>query len=126
MLPRFSLAPAPPLKLYDRGQIDHIGEQEPDNDDEDDAMGRIQHRFHKSEKILGRLFRAVDENKIWDQNIHVRVDMAGPSVWDQFLGLVEAQVLSSELDIVYDRQVQEAWKIRNLQVNQSRISRRSH
>ncbi|CAM1510489.1 Fc.00g008240.m01.CDS01 [Cosmosporella sp. VM-42] len=107
------LAPAPPLKFYDRGQIDHIGEFD-DDDDGGDSMGRIKFRYYLSEKILGRLYRNVDERKIWDESIHLDINMDGPSVWDQLLGLVEAQIAEYKFDIVYSRKTEEAWKIRNL------------
>ena len=107
------MAPASPLKLYDRGQIDHIEDSDADDDDID-SVGRAKYRYYKSVKILGRLYRNIDEKKIWNQNIHLNINMDGPSVWDQLLGLVEVQIGEYDLDIVHSRKTKGAWKIRNL------------
>lgn len=101
------------MKLYDVGQIDHIAELEEDDDDED-GLGGATLKYYPSEKILGHLYRNVDEKKIWDEDIHRDINMSGPSVWDQLLGLVESKIEEYKLDIVYSRRLAEAWKIRNL------------
>ncbi|KAF7559296.1 hypothetical protein G7046_g4859 [Stylonectria norvegica] len=107
------LSPAPPLKLYDIGQIDSIGDPEGDDDDED-GLGYAKHKYYPSQKILGHLYRSVDEKKIWDEDIHRNIPTDGPSVWDQLLGLLHAQIEDFDLDIRYTRKLEEAWKIRNL------------
>ncbi|KAJ6439483.1 RNA-dependent RNA polymerase [Purpureocillium lavendulum] len=107
------LAPAPPVKVYDLGQIDHILDTA-DGDDEDDGMARMRHRFHRSEKILGRLYRGIDEQKIWNQHIHRKIAMDGPSVWDQLMGRVEVELYSHGIKVDYRRYSEQAWKIRNL------------
>ncbi|KAJ3470136.1 hypothetical protein MRS44_000235 [Fusarium solani] len=112
--PRFRpdfLAMAPPLKLYDLGQIDHIGD--PEEYDEDDIMARAKPKYYKSTKILGHLYRSVDENKIWHENIHRKIETGGPSVWDQLLTIVENEIVKFKLDIDWKRKTGEAWKIRN-------------
>ncbi|PNY29213.1 RNA-dependent RNA polymerase 1 [Tolypocladium capitatum] len=110
-----SLAPAPPLKLYDVDQIAHIGELDAHDEDEEDGMGRANHRYHRSEKILGRLYRGVDERKIWNEDIHRNISMDGPSVWEQLMGRTQAELETLGLRTVYDYKYREqAWKIRNL------------
>ncbi|TWU72186.1 hypothetical protein ED733_001553 [Metarhizium rileyi] len=90
------LAPIPPIKVYSLGQINHLAENIMDEDDDDDenGLGSFKPKFYKSEKILGRLYRAIDEKKIWSEDIHRVIPMDGSSVWNQLLG--------------------RAWKIRNL------------
>ncbi|KDN62798.1 putative RNA dependent RNA polymerase [Colletotrichum sublineola] len=91
--PRFRpdfLAPAPPAQLYDRTHIDFLGEDEVVDDDED-AQGP-NHKYYKSEKILGELYRNVNEKQIWDEDISRVVSNAGPSVWDQFVGLMQRKI----------------------------------
>ncbi|KAK2043345.1 RNA dependent RNA polymerase [Colletotrichum somersetense] len=91
--PRFRpdfLAPAPPAQLYDRTHIDFLDEDEVVDDDED-AQGP-NHKYYKSEKVLGELYRNVNEKQIWDEDISRVVSKAGPSVWDQFLGLMERKI----------------------------------
>lgn len=58
-----SHAPAPPIKLYDIGQVAHIGEDFA-KDDQIDDMGGANHRFYRSEKILGKLYCSLKEKKI--------------------------------------------------------------
>ncbi|CEI65400.1 hypothetical protein FVEN_g6183 [Fusarium venenatum] len=113
--PRFRpdfLAIAPPLKLYDKGQLAHIVDE--DELDNDDVMARSKFNHYQSNKILGHLYRNVDEKRIWDEDIHRRINTAGPSVWDQLLIIVENEVIKYKLDIKWTRQSTEAWKIRGL------------
>lgn len=104
---------APPLQVYDRGQVDNIADAD-EAVDPDDSMARSQIRYYKSEKILGRLYRGVDEKKIWNEDIHRGVDMDGPSVWDQLLAIVTKDIVEYNLDIDWTRRAEEAWKIRSL------------
>lgn len=85
-----------------------------ENDHDEDGLGYAKHKYYRSEKILGHLYRNIDEKKIWDEDIHLEVNMSGPSVWDQLLSRVESQIENYGLDIKYTRKSQEAWKIRNL------------
>ncbi|KPM36328.1 hypothetical protein AK830_g10255 [Neonectria ditissima] len=113
--PRFRpdfLATAPPLELYDFGHIEFIDDEE--DDDDGAIMASANHKYYLSEKILGRLFRNVDEKKIWKEDIQRNIPTGGPSVWDQLLGLVESRLGNYDLDINWERKSQEAWKIRNL------------
>ncbi|KAF5024311.1 hypothetical protein F66182_3588 [Fusarium sp. NRRL 66182] len=107
------LAMAPPVKLYDRGQLAHIADEEED-DNADDGMARFKTKYYPSEKILGHLYREVDEKKIWDEDIHRRINTAGPSVWDQLLTIVENEIVKYKLDVDWTRKSEEAWKIRGL------------
>ncbi|OHX00326.1 RNA-dependent RNA polymerase [Colletotrichum incanum] len=91
--PRFRpdfLAPAPPAQLYDRTHIDFLGEDEASDDDED-ALGP-NHKYYKSEKVLGELYRNVNEKQIWDEDISRVVSKIGPLVWDQFVGLMQRKI----------------------------------
>ncbi|KAM3512242.1 hypothetical protein MY11210_004089 [Beauveria gryllotalpidicola] len=105
------LAPAPPLHLYDLGQISHIAE---DDDDDGNDMALAKPRYHRSEKILGHLYRGIDEAKIWSEDIHRPVPTGGPSVWAQLLGRVQAELDSWGIETYYSRHYEEAWKIRTL------------
>ncbi|KAG8670784.1 hypothetical protein FPOAC2_04083 [Fusarium poae] len=107
------LATVPPLKVYDIDQIDLIVDhQEPVH--EEDTMGQAKHKYYRSDKILGRLYRNVNEKKIWDEDIHRSTTMDGPSIWDQLLATVKREVVGYNLDIDWTRKSEQAWKIRNL------------
>ncbi|KAG5661047.1 hypothetical protein KAF25_002690 [Fusarium avenaceum] len=107
------LALAPPLKLYDKGHLVHIADEEED-DNVDDGMARYKTKYYSSEKILGQLYRNVDEKKIWDEDIHRSINTAGPSVWDQLLAIVQAEIVRYNLDVDWTRSSEQAWKIRGL------------
>ncbi|KAI1389188.1 RdRP-domain-containing protein [Hypoxylon trugodes] len=78
------LAPAPPANLLDHNEIAFESLKAPLPDDEDEESGP-NHRYYKSIKILGQLYQAIDEKKIWRNDIHRNVHRYGESVWDQVL-----------------------------------------
>ena len=54
--------------------------------DEDDDEAGPRYEYYKSDKLLGQLYRAVDEGKIWLEDIHTEKTVtSGPSFWDQLL-----------------------------------------
>jgi hypothetical protein len=83
-------------------------------------MSSTKHRYYRSEKILGELYRSIDEDKIWHEDIHRDPDgenrREGESLWAQLLdvtplkGLVRHGTPSCD----YRRRLPEAWKIRKL------------
>lgn len=103
------------MKTYEKGQIAHLHDEDED-DNADDGMARYKAKYYESDKILGRLYRNVDEKKIWDEDIHRIINTAGPSVWDQLLTVVESEVNKYKLDVDWTRRSDEAWKIRGLWV----------
>ncbi|RYP64420.1 hypothetical protein DL770_009205 [Monosporascus sp. CRB-9-2] len=85
------LAPAPPAELKDRNEIVFDAPIIPAiNDDEDDNMGP-QHHFYRSDKILGKLYRAIDEQRIWKQDIKRPNNRFGGSLWDELLLYVDEE-----------------------------------
>ncbi|KKO98230.1 hypothetical protein THAR02_09660 [Trichoderma harzianum] len=110
------LAPAPPTRLYDRGEIDHIGDPESDGDDED-GMGINKQIYYKSQKILGELYRGVDEEKIWVHDVQRPVVANGPSPWQQLNTHVRAALKEEGYtvsDVDYTHRIDDAWKLREL------------
>ncbi|ATY60774.1 rna-dependent rna polymerase [Cordyceps militaris] len=106
------LAPAPPVFLYDLGQISHIAED--DDDDDGNDMNSAKPRYHRSEKILGHLYRGIDENKIWSENIYRSIPKLSSSVWEQLLERVQAELNLRRINMYYESHRQRAWKIRAL------------
>ncbi|KAL2016496.1 hypothetical protein VTK56DRAFT_3459 [Thermocarpiscus australiensis] len=49
--------------------MDDYTAQDDDEDDDDDLP---RHRYYASEKLLGHLYRAIDEKKIWTESIKLR------------------------------------------------------
>lgn len=114
-----SLAPAPPLKLYDIGQVEHIAEEEDEEEDDGDDMGMARHRYYASKKILGKLYRNVDESNIWHQDIRRSVQNVrseDKTLWMDIFdtGIVQSLMApTGPFSCNYKRQLPEAWKIRN-------------
>ncbi|KAI6778657.1 RNA-dependent RNA polymerase [Emericellopsis cladophorae] len=107
------LAPAPPLKLYDLGQVAHIAD-----DEGIDIDGGYRPLYHRSKKLLGRLYRNVDENKIWSHDIRREVDKEGPSVWQLLWDYVEREILAENSHRLSWRQrINRAWDIRDMYEN---------
>ncbi|RYP53397.1 hypothetical protein DL768_001642 [Monosporascus sp. mg162] len=87
------LSPAPPAELKDRNEIVFDAPIIPATDgDEDDNMGP-QHHFYRSDKILGKLYRAIDEQRIWKEDIRRRNNnnKFGHSLWDDLLRYVDEE-----------------------------------
>lgn len=62
---------------------DYIIEPAPDEDE--DQFAGMRYTFYASQKVLGQLYRAVDEGKIWKEDVQSKVRPLGPSFWDGFL-----------------------------------------
>ncbi|KAI3400992.1 hypothetical protein diail_697 [Diaporthe ilicicola] len=81
------LAPGPEARVVDKSTIeldDYI--LEPAADDEEDQYNRQRHVYYTSEKLLGHLYRAIDEQKIWREDVRSKVPATGgsSSFWDDF------------------------------------------
>ncbi|KAI1337354.1 RdRP-domain-containing protein [Xylariaceae sp. FL0016] len=79
------MASAPPANIVDRMEIQFEPAYAPEsNVDEDDEIGP-KYRYYESIKVLGKLYRAIDEKKIWKDNIHIPINHFGKSIWDEVL-----------------------------------------
>ncbi|KAK5629284.1 hypothetical protein RRF57_005000 [Xylaria bambusicola] len=85
------LAPAPPTNIVDKTEIQFEPPVALSTDaDEDDDTGP-KHQFYKSDKILGELYRAIQEKKIWKDDIHLPRNRFGPSLWDEIIVYIQKQ-----------------------------------
>ena len=71
----------------------HVARQD-DEDGEGDEEGP-RHRYYYSDKILGHLFRAVDEEKIWAEDIKIAIAAGASSFWEEFRNGINERVSSS-------------------------------
>ncbi|KAI1754947.1 RNA dependent RNA polymerase-domain-containing protein [Xylaria castorea] len=105
------LAPAPPANIVDKTEIQFETPTAPSAvEDEDDDTGP-RHKFYKSTKILGKLYRAIDEKKIWNDDIHLVVNRHGPSLWDELFVHIRHQSESLG-DVDWEMALDEAHNIR--------------
>ncbi|TQV91673.1 RNA-dependent RNA polymerase [Cordyceps javanica] len=113
-------APAPPTTTYSLGELAFV-EVDEDEDEGDDGFGRPRHRYHKSEKILGELYRAIDEKNLW-----ARVtgggkkggggggSGGGPSVWEQVQCIMDAGLAALGIRLDWRGRLDEARKVRRI------------
>jgi hypothetical protein len=106
------LAPGPSITIHDKSAIDldkFIALH--DNDEEDAGEDGPVHRFYASERLLGQLFRAIDEQNIWHDS-RITVTGGGPSFWDQLLLAVRERVKAIG-PVEWQHRSEEAHRIRH-------------
>ena len=77
----YSLSSGPIIEITDKAKIEL--EREHIKEDEDDEDDQPRHGFYRSEKVLGKLYRAVDENKIWTTDIRRQIPSGGLPFWEE-------------------------------------------
>ncbi|KAK1828316.1 RNA-dependent RNA polymerase 1 [Podospora conica] len=84
------LAPGPWVKIQDRSELEMDEYVYQGEGDGDDAEGP-RHRYYTSKKVLGQLYRAIDERKIWMDDIKTTA-APGQDFWETFLHGVQSQI----------------------------------
>ncbi|KAI0598678.1 rna-dependent rna polymerase [Biscogniauxia sp. FL1348] len=79
------LAPAPPANIVDLTEIAFEAPVAPSMDEDEDDYTGPKYEFYSSKKVLGKLYRAINEKRIWKNEIHKTVSQGGPSVWDEVI-----------------------------------------
>lgn len=105
------------MTLYDVGQVNFLPEANNDDDEEgDDGMGPPRYKYHLSEKVLGRLFRAVDEKSIWKHDIEREPAKKDANIWWDLLLYVRRKInaLGMRDCLDHERRMDHAWKLRDL------------
>lgn len=107
------ISPAPIANLKNRAEIVFDAPTAPAamTGDEDDDTGP-NHMYYISDKVLGQLYRGIDERKIWFDNIKINKP-AISSIWRELLEYVRS-ICEQELEgITWDEFKSEAWEIRH-------------
>lgn len=105
------MAAGRPAIIHDRGEVEFLTPEATDEDDEELAP-RL--RFYKSEKLLGELFRRVDEKQIWDQDVRKVVPHGVGIVWDDFLARMNTRIEEIDSTLNYAGKWNHAWHLRNV------------
>jgi hypothetical protein len=113
-LSRFiSMAPSPAARLVDKTEIQLMALPDTNEEDDEDTLPPI--TYYKSGKVLGELFRGVNETKIWREDILRTVPKGGPSAWDQFLGLITRRIQDLKIPgFRWNTHWDMAWQLRNV------------
>ena len=111
-----SLAPAPPTNIKDRTEILFDAPTVPlnngDGDDDDENRGPT-HLYYHSDKILGQLYRAIDERKIWFENIKFQIHH-GVGVFEGLSSYIRSECASKLGGISWTSAItKKAWEIRH-------------
>ncbi|KAK4223301.1 RNA dependent RNA polymerase-domain-containing protein [Podospora fimiseda] len=106
------MARAPDIQIYDKGdvELDDYVVHEYDDDDSGDPGPRL--RYYKSEKIIGQLFRAVDEHRIWHESIRRTLPRGVVPFWRDFVDKIIRDRISPLGNVNWHRRVGEATQIR--------------
>lgn len=85
------MAPSAPMKLKKRTEISFDEAEVEDAGDDEDENKAPRYDYYESEKILGKLYRAIDEKKIWHENVKIHTPHSDDSrnMWRDFLLRVE-------------------------------------
>lgn len=111
-------APAPPVTTYDLGDINFV-EVDEDEDEGDDGFGRPKYRYHKSTKVLGELYRAIDEKSLWSKvtTSKTTTEKKREALWEQVCVMLEeglAALASSDVHAEWRPRLGDADKVRGL------------
>ncbi|KAK3684108.1 RNA dependent RNA polymerase-domain-containing protein [Podospora appendiculata] len=105
-------APGPSVVIHDKSEIEMDDYIRDDNDDDEDNEEGPRYKYYRSEKILGELYRAVDEKNIWAQDIKRTVPTGGASFWDELISTLRQRV-STIGEIRWTHRSEEAYRIRH-------------
>lgn len=105
------LAPGPQVSIYKKTDIEldsYVPQQDEDEEDEDGPR----HRYYFSDRVLGKLYRAVDEERIWNEDIRQVLPRGGASFWDELITRFQERVKSIG-EIEWGHRSDEAHRLRH-------------
>ncbi|KAK4159742.1 RNA-dependent RNA polymerase 1 [Cladorrhinum sp. PSN259] len=102
------------ITIHSRSQVtldEYIADESIEDDDEADQGPR--YRYYKSDRIIGQLFRAVDERKIWHESIRMTIPIGGPSFWQEFLQSITRDRVFALGEVNWRQRIRDAEMIRH-------------
>ncbi|KAK4183734.1 RNA dependent RNA polymerase-domain-containing protein [Podospora australis] len=106
------LAPGTQITIHNKSEIDLDEHLAQDDNADDEGNEGPKYRYYLSEKILGQLYRAVDEHRIWNEDIKMTVPSGGSSFWEEFRTALDARVAAIGV-LNWRRRSEEAQRIRH-------------
>jgi hypothetical protein len=109
------MAVAPPARIYGRDEVELMDVPEKNDEDEEELSPSF--AYYNSVKILGKLYRAIDEKKIWTEDVKRPVPSThgSPSIWNEFAGLTKRNIKEFEIgDFDWEGKRDLAWQLRNV------------
>lgn len=104
------MAPGPQTHIYNKADIalDEYIVRTRYDEDEDSEPPR---KYYNSEKILGKLYRNIDEHKIWSENVRFKREPGKKPFWDEFISSM-AKRCEAIGPIMWTHQAENARQIR--------------
>ncbi|KAK0668752.1 putative RNA-dependent RNA polymerase 1 [Cercophora samala] len=108
------LAAGSQVIIHDKADIEVLNEQDDGDDDDDDDADQDgpRYKYYRSDKILGQLYDAVDEEKIWHRDIQLpRLNPDYNVFWHHLLVALEERVVAA-VEVNWQSRFDEAHGIR--------------
>ncbi|KAI9369211.1 RNA dependent RNA polymerase-domain-containing protein [Aspergillus egyptiacus] len=106
------LAPGPQAYLHDKQEIKLEPYYIRPNPNDDEDSGPV-HRYYRSEKILGKLYRAIDEHKIWNEEIRSVTAPNPTAFWKKLIDSLTARCISLGAPVTWQHHIETARQIRS-------------
>ncbi|KAL4862886.1 hypothetical protein BDV12DRAFT_178207 [Aspergillus spectabilis] len=106
------LAPGPQAHISNKRdiQLDALYVQ-PAQDDDDADSGPV-YTYYRSEKILGNLYRAINEHKIWTEEIQSEVEPDPEAVWTKVIRSLTRRCIEMGASVNWKHHVETARQLR--------------
>ncbi|KAL2823196.1 RNA dependent RNA polymerase-domain-containing protein [Aspergillus cavernicola] len=106
------LAPGPQAYVHDKQVIKLEPYYIRPNPNDDEDSGPV-HSYYRSEKILGKLYRAIDEHKIWSEEIRTTTQPNPTAFWKKLIGSLTARCITLGAPITWQHHVETARQLRS-------------
>ncbi|KAL4815695.1 RNA dependent RNA polymerase-domain-containing protein [Aspergillus spinulosporus] len=110
------LAPGPLAKIYDRQDIQLEARYVHPYPDDDIDSSPV-HKYYRSEKILGKLYRAINEHEIWRKDIHTTIKSNPTAAWKKIIDTLTRRCIALGAPVNWKAHVETARLLRSLYYN---------
>ncbi|KAL3429117.1 RNA dependent RNA polymerase-domain-containing protein [Aspergillus tetrazonus] len=107
------LAPGPLAKIHDRQNIQLEARYVHPYPDDDIDFSPV-HKYYRSEKILGKLYRAINEHEIWRKDIHTTIKSNPTAVWKRIIDSLTGRCIALGAPVNWKAHVETARQLRSL------------
>ncbi|KAL4981526.1 RNA dependent RNA polymerase-domain-containing protein [Aspergillus falconensis] len=106
------LAPGPLAKIHDKQDIQLEARYVHPCPDDDIDSGPV-HKYYRSEKILGKLYRAIDEHEIWRKDIRTTIKPNPTAVWKKIIDSLTGRCIALGASVNWRDHVETARQLRS-------------
>ncbi|KAL4746644.1 hypothetical protein BDW72DRAFT_197492 [Aspergillus terricola var. indicus] len=107
------LAPGPLAKIHDRQNIQLEARYVHPYPDDDIDFSPV-HKYYRSEKILGKLYRVINEHEIWRKDIHTTIKSNPTAVWKKIIDSLTGRCIALGAPVNWKAHVETARQLRSL------------